>query len=470
MSPYRCMTAARAEVGPAPCSSWLQDILSAWILKKRLSGDVDKLRRQYLDETNPPVCSWQHARKEVMPITLKSTAGVFLMASSLMIAGFLWHLLATLLCPRQLGNASDLTKRMLPFSMPRAGEVELRDLGTAHAPMLMEDIRNTIEQSSARHGEHQIRQEERIFRQERKLDELRELVASLGTRLGAEIGEETNAYVSQLASAVARLRIAEDELQLQQQLQERLGEQSAEIHALKIQTADTAAALQEKENQAQLMKIQMGERVGESFELRQALHEKDEEIAVLQGQLGQRSLQMFEIKQQLQLDVARRQDAEQALDIVQAEGEDLRVKTVNMESLIRENEDLRLAVGERESELLEARTLLKDRCRDITALENRLVEKQEQEQQMSALWDLGAKMQSALVILEKVNDVLDKETPPPPVPPPKTSNSLNGLFPQHLHAGIESKSPPNVGVEISQSQQPLLPVRTVKISLTAAAV
>ena len=38
-----------------PVRAWLQDILSAWIVKKRLSGDVQNLRRLYIEDPNPPV-------------------------------------------------------------------------------------------------------------------------------------------------------------------------------------------------------------------------------------------------------------------------------------------------------------------------------------------------------------------------------------------------------------------------------
>jgi hypothetical protein len=38
-----------------PVRKWFQDILSSWIVRKRLSGDIDKLRRRYVDDLNPPV-------------------------------------------------------------------------------------------------------------------------------------------------------------------------------------------------------------------------------------------------------------------------------------------------------------------------------------------------------------------------------------------------------------------------------
>ena len=411
-----------------PVGRWLQDILSAWMVNKRLSGHVDKLRRLYVEDPNPPACERDLGIRESVPIRLESLAGIFVLAGSLMLFGLLWHLILECMFPSKLRPDLSVAGGNFRADSVTRGLVGTPGLGGASRAMVQypaefrletlsvaENMRSVVEQSTGRNEDRLIRQEERIVRQDRKLDELRALVDDLNGKLGTEMAVETRNFETSLSAAVARLKVSEEEvLHSQRELEEMHGA----IEARDAQIASLQLQLQEATVESVNIKQVVGERVGETFELKRLLGEREEEVQQLKearaamteelmqakGQLGEKTGQVHELRQQseetraeleqvqgrlnenlaeltrvkMQMDLQVELHAEREHELSQFAGtnavESLELRQQN-EQRWSELNRLREGAGERAGEMFELRQALNERTEEIIDLKGQLGER-----------------------------------------------------------------------------------------------
>ena len=415
-----------------PVGGWLQDILSAWIVKQRLSGHVDKLRGLYVDDVNPPACKQMLRLNDSLPISLESLAGIFVVSGSLMLLGLLWHMIMECMsCSTRQPDISVAGGNYRADSVTRGafGSMAIADgLGSGSRAMvphpaefrqealsLADTMRNAVEQSTGRNEDRLIRQEERIVRQDRKLDELRAVIDDLNGKLGTEMAAETQNFETSLSAAVARLKVSEEEvLHKQRELDATHGaiqERNAQIEALQLQ-------LQQAAVESVNIKQVVGERVGETFELKRVLGEREEEVQQLKearaamteelmhakGQLGEKTGQVHELRQQsdetrteleqaqgrlnealaeltrvkMQMDLQVELHSERERELSHFAGnnavESLELRQQNEERWSELNK-LREGAGERAGEMFELRQALNERTEEIIDLKGQLGER-----------------------------------------------------------------------------------------------
>ena len=389
-----------------PVTTWLHDILSAWIVKKRLSGQVDQLRRLYIEDANPPICGMGNARKGAVPMTLSSMAGVFVVSGALMLLGFLWHQILECIYPTRdpadVISAAGGNYRLDPRKraiLAAGGGVSARTGATGgnasefrqEAQSLVDNIRTTLEETTSRNEERVIRQEERIVRQDRKLDELRAVVDDLNGKLCTEMAEETLNYSTHLSAAVARLKVSEEQhLDVQR-----------EVTALQLdkkrEVASSLVSITERESDITQLQLQLhamtaecvglkqvvGERVGELFDAKQRLTERDGEIQQLKearinsteelmqarGQLGEKTGQVQELRQQSEESRADFEKVQSRLH--ESLAEIMRMKMqLDLEGELHAERELELSksVGTNAGEALELRLQNRERSSELQRL------------------------------------------------------------------------------------------------------
>lgn len=182
-----------------PVAQWLQDPLSAWIVKSRQNGRVEDFRRTYLDLDAPPKScprskdevgdgvptsslsgSLQFAPASMLPASscaeLHVMAGAFLIGGGIVVLGLLWQVLDWTVCrrlsPKELqhkGEFGEMSVMSGPDDEGGGGTI-LGEAGEGKG--LVEKVRTAVALEMSRQEDRLVRQEERIVRQDKKLDEV----------------------------------------------------------------------------------------------------------------------------------------------------------------------------------------------------------------------------------------------------------------------------------------------------------